>query len=80
MIRDITLMTKKRGLRNVVNADRQPIIPSYATAFSEYYETQLQDAKEQLNALMSRTFDNSFTLENPLEEKFMTQLHKKRKA
>ena len=38
ILKDIAAMVKKRGFRNVMHADRQPVIAAYALKFPEHYK------------------------------------------
>ena len=44
MIADITRMGAERGLRNLMHADRQPIIAAYAKGFAVHYYKKITDS------------------------------------
>lgn len=61
MISDITALARNRGVRNVVHADRLPIIAEYAKQFAKHYTTAIRTAAEELRELMRASVDVAFT-------------------
>ena len=49
MVEDIEMLAHDRGMRNLVHADKQPIITIYANEFAEHYKSILQDTLRDEN-------------------------------
>jgi hypothetical protein len=61
MIKDITALARSRGVRNLVHADRLPIIAEYAKEFAKHYTTAIRTAADELRELMRTSVDLAFT-------------------
>ena len=61
MVADITALASRRGVRNLVHADRLPIIEAYAKQFAKHYTGVIRTAAEELRELMRTSVDVSFT-------------------
>jgi hypothetical protein len=61
MIKDITALARRRGVRNLVHADRLPIIAEYAKQFAKHYMTAICTAADELRELMRTSIDVAFT-------------------
>ena len=60
MVKDIEDLALQRGMRNLVHADRQPIIAFYAKQFSDHYtrtlEKYCEDVYERLDEFYNKVF------------------------
>ena len=61
MIKDITALARRRGVRNLVHADRLPIITEYAKQFAQHYTTAICTAADELRELMRTSIYLAFT-------------------
>ena len=61
MIKDITALARSRGVRNLVHADRLPIIAEYAKQFAKHYTSAIRTAADELRELMRTSVDLAFT-------------------
>ena len=61
MIKDIAALARRRGVRNLVHADRLPIIAEYAKQFAKHYTTAIRTAADELRELMRTSVDLAFT-------------------
>lgn len=61
ILQDITLFTEKRGMRNLVHCDRQPIIQAFSRQFADYYSDIMQKAKETVLKMVNEQFDVAFS-------------------
>jgi hypothetical protein len=61
MISDITALARNRGVRNLIHADRLPIIAEYAKQFAKHYTTAIRAAADELRELMRASVDLAFT-------------------
>jgi hypothetical protein len=61
MVEDIGELARERGMRNLVHADRQPIIAVYANEFAEYYTSILADVLEVIYTKLNAFYDKVFS-------------------
>jgi len=61
MVEDITVLARRRGVRNLVHADRLPIVAAYAKQFAEHYTGVIRTAAAELRQLMRTSVDVAFT-------------------
>ena len=61
MVEDITALARRRGVRNIVHADRLPIVAAYAKQFAEHYTAKIRAAADELRQLMRVSVDAAFT-------------------
>jgi hypothetical protein len=61
MVEDITALARRRGVRNLVHADRLPIVAAYAQQFAEHYTVQIRTAADELRQLMRASVDAACT-------------------
>jgi hypothetical protein len=60
MVEDISALARRRGVRNLVHADRLPIIGAYARQFAEHYTGVIRTAAEELRELLRASVDAAF--------------------
>jgi len=61
MAEDIKQLAADRGVRNVVHADRQPIIARYAEEFGHHYQKSMQTTLKTIRTSVSDHFDTAFS-------------------
>ena len=61
MVKDIKQLAADRGIRNVVHADRQPIIARYAEEFGNHYEKAMQATLKTIRKSVGGHFDAVFS-------------------
>ena len=61
MAEDIKQLAADRGVRNVVHADRQPIIARYAEEFGHHYQKSMQTTLKTIRTSVSDHFDAAFS-------------------
>eukprot|EP00964_Phaeocystis_antarctica_P011823 scaffold6535_cov74-Phaeocystis_antarctica.AAC.2 len=61
MVEDIKKLAADRGVRNVVHADRQPIIARYAEEFGHHYQKAMQTTLKTIRKSVSDHFDAVFS-------------------
>ena len=81
MVEDIETLCHDRGMRNLVHADRQPILVVYANAFAEYYESILEDTLDTISEKLDIFYDTVFSLNvndlaKPVAERLRVQMQK----
>jgi hypothetical protein len=60
MVEDITALARRRGVRNLVHADRLPIIAAYAKQFAEHYTKKIREAADELRQIIRASVDAAF--------------------
>jgi len=65
MIEDIQLLVANRGTRNVMHADRQPIIEFYAAKFAKHYGSKIRSARDLIDTKLAALFDKVFSSDVP---------------
>ena len=60
MVEDITALARRRGVRNLVHADRLPIIAAYAKQFAEHYTRKIREAADELRQIIRASVDAAF--------------------
>jgi hypothetical protein len=60
MVEDITALARRRGVRNLVHADRLPIVAAYAKQFAQHYTRLIRTAADELRELMRASVDVAF--------------------
>jgi hypothetical protein len=60
MVEDITTLARRRGVRNLVHADRLPIVAAYAKQFAEHSTRLIRTAADELRQLMRASVDVAF--------------------
>ena len=61
MVQDIKQLAADRGIRNVVHADRQPIIARYAEEFGHHYQRAMQATLKTIRKSVGGHFDAVFS-------------------
>jgi hypothetical protein len=60
MVEDIMALARRRGVRNLVHADRLPSVAAYAKQFAEHYTRLMRTAADELRGLMRASVDVAF--------------------
>jgi GTP-binding protein EngB required for normal cell division len=60
MVADIQALASRRGVRNLVHADRMPIIEAYSKQFAEHYAAVIREAAKELLELIREYLDAAF--------------------
>ena len=61
MVEDIEKLACDRGIRNIVHADRQPIIEAYAKQFADHYTGILEESLHDIQEMLDNFFDEIFS-------------------
>jgi GTP-binding protein EngB required for normal cell division len=83
MVVDIGKHALDRGMRNLVHADRQPIIAVYANEFAKYYTDILRKTLEKINKKLDTLYNHVFSinihyLAKPVAELLRNQMENER--
>jgi hypothetical protein len=62
MVKDIEKLANDRGTRNLVHADRHPIITVYAKKFAEHYKKATMDAFDVVFQKLATFYDKVFSM------------------
>jgi len=60
IVEDIRLLIQSRGTRNIMHADRQPIIESYAADFAKHYDSKIRSSRDLIDTKLAALFDTVF--------------------